>query len=586
LVDTLFLQGVTSTKGLGLGRAVVLITKFDLDTVPDKTATDHEAETTRLRQAIAAELSEIRRLGERMQDLLSAADRALFDAHALLLGSESLMNGMLQRIHEGNWAPGALRATLLEYTQRFETMDDPYLKERAADIRDLGQRLLRRLLHQQSELEKPLSYPNHTVLVGKEIGLSEFLAVPPEKLTGLVTVRGTALSHVALLARGLGIPAVFGVSDLPLRHLQGSEVMVDGYSARVCICPSPVLRQEYLKLLAEEAELTRGLQELRHLPAVTPDGYHLALYANASLLAEIAAARDGSAEGIGLYRSELYFCLHELFPSEEEQTTTYTRLLQVMAPRPVVLRTLDVGGDKSLKYFPVEEQNSFMGWRGIRLSLDHPEIFKTQLRAMLRAGAVYPNLAILFPMITCVHELNEALGMLREVHAELRKAGLAVPFPRVGLTVEVPATVYQIDTLARRVDFVSIGSNDLTQYLLAVDRNNERVAKLYDELHPAVLQAIQHSVERAHLAKRPVSICGEMAGDPAAALMLMAMGVDGLSMRLGNLLKIKWVIRTFTRRHARKLLAEVLRMDDSDTVRERLNSVLTEYGLGGLIRVA
>jgi phosphotransferase system enzyme I (PtsP) len=174
-------------------------------------------------------------------------------------------------------------------------------------------------------------------------------------------------------------------------------------------------------------------------------------------------------------------------------------------------------------------------------------------------------------MITCVHELNEALGMLREVHAELRKAGLAVPFPRVGLTVEVPATVYQIDTLARRVDFVSIGSNDLTQYLLAVDRNNERVAKLYDELHPAVLQAIQHSVERVHLAKRPVSVCGEMAGDPAAALMLMAMGVDGLSMGLGNLLKIKWVIRTFTRRHARKLLAEVLRMDDSDTVRERLN---------------
>jgi phosphotransferase system enzyme I (PtsP) len=256
-----------------------------------------------------------------------------------------------------------------------------------------------------------------------------------------------------------------------------------------------------------------------------------------------------------------------------------------MAPRPVVLRTLDIGGDKPLPYFPIEEQNPFLGWRGIRVSLDQPDIFKTQLRAMLRAGTAYNNLAIMFPMITCVSELTEAIDMLRQADVELREDGLPAVFPRIGLMVEVPAVVYQIDIMARMVDFVSVGSNDLTQYILAVDRNNDRVAKLYDGLHPAVLQVIRHVVERTHLAKRPVSICGEMAGDPAAALLLMAMGVDNLSMSLGNLLKIKWMIRTIKYQFAQELLSEVLLLNNTGVIRERLNEVLEAHGLGGLIRI-
>jgi phosphotransferase system enzyme I (PtsP) len=378
---------------------------------------------------------------------------------------------------------------------------------------------------------------------------------------------------------------VFGVHDLLLNRLNGRTVVVDGYSARVCIQPSATLRQEYLKLAEQEAELSRGLQELRSLPAESPDGYGIELHANSGLIADIAAARDGGAQGVGLYRSELHFCLRDRFPGEEEQTVTYTRVLQAMAPRPVVLRTLDVGGDKPLPYFPIEEQNPFMGWRGIRVSLDQPDIFKTQLRAMLRAGTAYPNLSILFPMITTVGELAEALDLLRQAHAELQEDGFPATLPPVGLLVEVPATVYQIDTLSRMVDFISIGSNDLTQYLLAVDRTNDRVAKLYDGLHPAVLQAIQHIVERVHLAERQVSVCGEMAGDPAAALLLMAMGVDKLSMSLGNLLKIKWLIRTIPRRHAQELLREVVQMENAGVIRERLNGVLEQYGLGGLIRI-
>jgi phosphotransferase system enzyme I (PtsP) len=580
--NTLFLDGVAGAKGLGIGEAVVVFPIADLDSVPDKAISDPPAEAARFKKAVATELQEIERLSKRMQGLLSPGDQALFDAYALLLGSDSLVNGTLSRIEEGNWAPGALRTTVLEYANIFEEMDDPYLQGRSADIRDLGQRLLKRLQQEQAE---DRDYPNRTILMGEEISVSQFLEVSPENLAGLVSVHGTGVSHVALLARGLGIPAVFGVDDLPLNRLNGREVAVDGYSARVCIQPSAGLRQEYLKLAAEEAELSRGLQELRNLPAETPDGYRLQLFANSGLVADIAAARDSGAEGVGLYRSELHFFLRDRFPGEEEQTNTYIRVLRTMAPRPVVLRTLDVGGDKSLPYFPIQEQNPFLGWRGIRISLDQPAIFKTQLRAMLRAGIAYPNLAIMFPMITCVSELVESLDMMRQAYAELLEDGLPVRLPRVGIMVEVPSTVYQIDTLARRVDFISIGSNDLTQYLLAVDRSNDRVAKLYDSLHPAVLRAILHIVERVHEEQRPVSVCGEMAGDPVAALLLMAMGVDNLSMSLGNLLKVKWVIRSIKRSYAHELLTEVLQMDNTDDIRERLNGVLEAHGLGGLVRI-
>lgn len=582
LSGTLFLEGVASARGMALGEAVVVFPATALDRVPDKDIDNPEAEAARFRQAVAAELAELQRLGERMRLLLSAGDRALFDAYALLLGSDSLVNGTLERIHAGNWAPGALRSTVFEYADIFAEMDDAYLKERSADILDLGQRLLNRL---QAEQVADRHYPDNTILMGEEISVSQLLEVPPEKLKGLVSVRGTGTSHVALLARGLGIPAVFGVSNLPPGRLNGREVAVDGYTVRVCIQPSPALRQEYLKLIAEEAELSRGLQHLRDLPAETPDGRRLELHANSGLFADIAAARNSGVSGVGLYRSELHFFLRDRFPGEEEQATLYTRVLRIMDPHPVVLRTLDVGGDKPLPYFPIVEQNPFLGWRGIRISLDQPDLFKTQLRAMLRAGAVYPNLAILFPMISSVGELSDALDLLRCARAELEEEGVQVNTPRVGIMVEVPSAVYQIDSLIKRVDFASVGSNDLTQYLLAVDRNNDRVAKLYDPLHPAVLAAIRHVVERGQAAGRPIGICGEMAGDPASALLLLAMGVDSLSMNLGSLLKIKWMIRSIRHDAARELLAEVMAFDDAAAIRDRANAFLDQHGLSGLLRV-
>lgn len=581
LNGTLFLDGVASARGMGIGEAVVVFLEAELDSVPDKQITDTDTEVQRFLHAVEAEMAELKRLGETLGNVLSPGDRALFDAYALLLGSDSLVNGTVNRIRNGNWAPGALRDTIIEFANVFEEMDDAYLAGRAADIRDLGRRLLKRLRDESPELRE---YPDDTVLMGEEISVSQFLEVPQEKLAGLVSVRGTNASHVALLARGLNIPAVFGLHSAPLERINGRQVVVDGYSSRVCIQPGPALLEEYRRLAEEESQLSRELESLRDLPAVTPDGQRFQLLANAGLHADIAAARDRGAEGVGLYRSELHFYLRDRFPGEEEQTETYRRVLSTMAPRPVTLRTLDVGGDKPLPYFPIEEDNPFLGWRGIRISLDQTDIFKTQLRAMLRASAEFPNMGIMFPMISSVGELDQALTVLHNAYHELVEDGIRVNLPRVGVMIEVPSAAYLTASLARRVDFISIGSNDLTQYLLAVDRNNARVARLYDGLHPAVLFALNHIVEQAHGMARPVSVCGEMAGDPAGALLLMGMGVDSLSMSMGNLLKIKWLVRSFTRREARSLLREALQMEDARDIRTQLNTVLEKRGLGGLVR--
>ena len=588
-LDTLFVDGVACARGLGIGRALVLFPEARLDSVPDKKLGLDldliEAECSRFRLAVDAELEELKSLAARMGRILSPGDQALFDAYAMLLGSDSLVNGTLERIHAGNWAPGALRATVAEYANVFEEMDDAYLRERAADIRDLGGRLLRRL-HQNKDAP-PVEYPERCVLVGEELNVSQLLDVPPERLVGLVSVRGTGASHVALLARGLGIPAVFGVTGAPLTKLNGRDVVVDGYSARIYIQPGTQLREEYERLAREEAELSRGLLELREEPAITPDGQRIHLLANSGLFADINAARDSGAEGIGLYRSEIHFFLRDRFPGEDEQTATYARVLTSMAPRPVTLRTLDVGGDKPLPYFPIREDNPFLGWRGIRISLDHPDIFKTQLRAMLRAGAATGStdgLSVLFPMITMVSELDEALELMRQAHAELVEDGVPAHFPKVGVMIEVPAAAYQVELLAKRVDFVSIGSNDLTQYLLAVDRNNDRVAKLYDSLNPAVIGVMQWLVERARRAGKPVSVCGEMAGDPAAALLLIGMGIDSLSMSLGNLLKVKWMIRSVPLSVAQALVADVLGLESAQQIRAAAEEVMIAHGLAGLVR--
>ena len=575
------LQGLAAAPGIAMGEAVVVYNRADLDAVPDRPALDIGEEETRFLDAVSAVRQEVEELATRMRDHLPAEELALFDAYRMMLDSNSLSGQIVARIQEGQWAPGALRQIFEEHIRAFRAMDDPYMAERADDIRDLGRRIL---IHLQRQEQKAPDYPERVVLVGEDIVAANVAEVPTHKLAGIVSMRGSRNSHAAILARAMGLPAVMGVSHLPVGRVDGRTLIADGFSGLVYVSPSQEVWKEYQRLVSEEEELAAGLDHLRDLPAESPDGHRIPLYVNTGLVSDMSASRQSGAEGIGLYRTEFPFMSRERFPGEEEQAEIYRAVLESFAPRPVILRTLDVGGDKALPYFPIEEDNPFLGWRGIRITLDHPEIFMVQLRAMLQASVGFTNLHLLLPMISSVGELDEAQALLRRAHRELRDEGLAVEMPKVGVMIEVPSAVYLADRLAERADFLSIGTNDLTQYLLAVDRNNSRVAELYDALHPSVLAAMQQTVIGARKHGRPVSVCGEMASDPAAVILLVAMGMDSLSTSVSSLPRVKWVIRSISQARAQEVLEEVLTYDDPVVIRTRLNAELESYGLGGLIR--
>jgi phosphotransferase system enzyme I (PtsP) len=576
------LKGLPGAPGVAIGHALVVYPPANLDAIPDRKVVNPDAEETLFRHAIAETQRDIRTLARSMADSLPPEELVLFDAFALMLGSDDMVEGVVRRIHAGNWAPGALRETIAEHVRVFEDMEDPYLRERATDIRDLGRRILTRL--QAEAPVQMLGGDGRIILVGEEVAAAHLAEVPTAQLAGVVSARGSSSSHVAILARALGIPAVMGVADLPVARLESQQVVLDGYRGQVYVRPTPGALAEFQRLEREEEQLRAGLQELANLPAVTPDGVRMPLYVNTGLLADISPSVRSGAEGVGLYRTEVPFLVRDRFPGEDEQTNIYRQVLEGFAPRPVILRTLDIGGDKELPYFPVREDNPFLGWRGIRITLDHPEIFLTQLRAILRASSGLNNLQLMLPMISDVGEVEESMVLIRRAHQELLEEGERVTLPPVGVMIEVPSAVYQIDALAERVDFFSVGTNDLTQYLLAVDRNNTRVAELYQTLHPAVVRALAQIVEGAHRHNKPVGVCGELAGDPAAAVVLLGLGFDSLSMSVGSLLRVKSVLRTITQARARELAQQVLQMDKAAAIRALLNNALEEAGVGGLVR--
>lgn len=576
-----FLSGQAGYAGVGIGTAVVAYSHSDLESVPDRKIEDPDAECKRFQRAVSQVGEDLRHLQQRLQAQIPAEDQALFEALLLMLKSESLLLQTEEAIHGGLWAPAALRDTISSHAQIFDAMDDPYLRERAADVRDLGRRILTRLEHDQP---RKVEFPEQTVLVGEDVSAMQMAEVPPDRLVGIVSAAGSGSSHAAILARAMGVPAVMGVAQMPVGRMQGRLLVVDAYRGRVYADPTPAVYKEYQRLLREERALGAEVEALRGLPSETTDGHLLPLYLNTGLVNEMEVGEQAEVEGVGLYRTEVPFMVRDRFPGEDSQMQNYRRVLEAFAPKPVTLRTLDIGGDKELPYFPVKEQNPFLGWRGVRISLQHPEIFLTQIRAMLRADIGLGNLQVMLPMITSVAEVDELRLLIQRAHDELLEEGLAVSLPRVGVMIEVPSAVYQIREVARRADFISIGSNDLTQYLLAVDRNNPKVADIYDELHPAVLRALHTVVEGSREFNRPVSLCGELAGNPLATLLLVGMGVDALSMSVGSLLRVKWVVRSVSRLRARQLLSVALKMEDAAQIRRLMETSLEELGLGGLIR--
>ena len=573
--------GVAASPGMAIGQAVVIAPPADLNSVPDLIPTDEEYEIERLRDAIGKVRDEIRSAGERLANRISTQELALFDVYQQMLGEAALSQEVVKRIREGQWAPGALADVVRRHVQYLERVDDDYLRERAADVRDLGRRVLAHL--QEGTSATPDVYPENTILVGDEISVSMLGEVPRDRLAGLVSVQGSSTSHVAILARAMGIPTVLGMVDLPLPRLNGTPVVLDGHRGRLFVRPNEELERRYQSMIDEERELSEVLEHEQDLPSRTTDGHDIPLMVNTGLAVDAVSSLKARIGGVGLYRTEVPFMITERFPGEQEQTRLYREQLEGFAPLPVVMRTLDIGGDKDLPYFPIEEANPFLGWRGIRVTLDHPEVLMVQLRAMLRASQGLDNLQVLLPMVTNVDEVDDALKLLERAISELGEDGIVVARPRVGVMIEVPATLYQLGALAKRVDFFSVGSNDLTQYLLAVDRNNPRVAELYDACHPAVLSALARLAAESRDLQVPASVCGELAGDPAGALLLMGMGFSSLSMNAPSLPKVRAAVRRVSLQAAQQLVDETLELDSPAAVRKHLDQRMAEWQLSHLL---
>ena len=574
-------RGVAGASGVAIGRAVVVAPPADLYAVPKRKSRDPYEELTFFRACVARVRNDIEQLSLQLADRLPPQELALFEVYSKMLDSPALPAEIEELIEQGEWAQGAVAHVIRMHLKAFEQMDNPYLKERAVDVKDLGSRLLEYL---QQATQEPIIYPDNVILIGDELTASMLAELPRKKLAGLVSLRGSRNSHVAILARSMGIPTVMGAVDIPFMQVEGTELIVDGYAGLVYFNPTIELLASYEEIVEEERLVSRGLEALKDLNCETTDQHRVSLWVNTGLASDIVRSLDRGAEGVGLYRTEIPFIMQDRFPSEEEQRTIYRMQLEAFAPSPVTMRTLDIGGDKSLPYFPIEEDNPFLGWRGIRVTLDHPEIFLSQVRAMMKASVGLNNLRIMLPMISYVKEVDEALVLIRRAHAELVEEGVAALLPSIGVMVEVPAAVYLSAELARRVDFLSVGSNDLTQYLLAVDRNNSSVAELYNSYHPAVLQALANVASAGHAAGKPVSICGELAGDPGAAVLLMAMGYDSLSMNATNLPKVKSVLRSVSKVEADALLDAVMAMHEIEDIRAAVEALFEEKGITRLFR--
>jgi len=597
------LLGIAGAPGIVLDQIVVCQPKANLSTTPLKKVAVEEQplQLQRFEEAVSKTLIDFEHLSQKLSTIVDDDSLAIFDVYKQLLEQADISQEIAKKINQGWQAQSALKLVIEHYVVQFESIDDSYLRERASDIRDLGNRLLFNLQQQQTE---QLSLPKSFILLAEDVTASMLAEYQHKGMKAIVSLSGSANSHAAILAHALELPAIMGVSNIAIAQLHQQIAIVDGYSGELFINPDEALKREYQNLIAQERELTEKIQQVIHLATTTTDGRTIELQLNAGLSADFESPENLGALGIGLFRTELPFMNRHCFPSESEQTQLYEKVLAGFPQKPVTMRTLDVGGDKSLPYFPIIEDNPFLGWRGIRITLDHPEIFLVQVRAMMRANQHHKNLEIMLPMISNVGEVDEAIRLINqayyEVDAELygelqsekTQSRMSDNYnevtrltrPKIGIMLEVPSVIFQLEELALRVDFFSVGSNDLTQYLLAVDRNNVQVANLHDAYHPAVLRALNNIAEQSAKYLVPLSLCGELAGEPAGALLLLAMGFDKLSMNGHNIARIKWVIRHVDYQRAKIILAHALKLTTAKQVHSYLNGQLEQLGLGGFIR--
>jgi len=577
-------SGIRAASGIGVGRLLPIGLAYSLDEQKEEYTDDPDKQTERFEQACAALDEELSDASERLERQGNSEISSLLGIYQMMLQSPELKQGVLDLIQQRQTACWALRNTVASLAAVFEAASDPYLNARQEDIRNIGNRLLQHL-KRKNPIEQ-IQPSEDLVLAGRQISITDLATLPIERIRALVCTEGSALSHTAIVAKALGITAVMGVEGLDLNAHEDQIVLVDGYRGDVICQPDQTLQKAYLKLQAAEQQLNTELEQLRDQPAVTPDNVRIKLLANTGLLADVSPGLACGAEGIGLYRSEMPFMQHHNFPTEDEQYQTYLQVLSAYQPRPVYMRILDIGGDKQLPYFEIQEDNPYLGWRGIRLMLDNTSLLITQLRAMLRASEGLDNLCVLAPMVARVEELALFRDIVKRVHSELDSEGYSLAMPKIGMMLEVPSVLFMLPQLAPLLDFISIGSNDLTQYLLAVDRTNTRVAELFDHLDPSVLRALQQVQQQCQPLGVELSLCGEMASDPAAALLLVGLGFKQLSLAAHQIPKIKWLIQSVSQQQAAELVEECLQMKSAQEIRARTDQALVDLGLGRLAKVA
>jgi len=534
-----YFQGKSVYKGIVMGPVAVL-KKNDYQ-VKRARIEDPEAEVKRVKEAVEVSKKQLGRLYDKAVREVGEASAAIFEVHQMMLEDEDYLESMenMIRIELVN-AEYAAAATGDNFAEMFAAMDDEYMKARSADVKDISERLVRNL---SGEGDNDLSSMEPSIIVADDLSPSETVQMDKEKILAFVTVHGSTNSHTAILARMMNIPALIGV-PMDLNSLKtGMTAVVDGFSGQVIFEPEEDVQKETEKRMQEEAEKQKLLEELKGKENITPDGRKINIYANIGSVGDLGYVMENDAGGIGLFRSEFLYLGRNDFPTEEEQFQAYKQAVQTMAGKKVIIRTLDIGADKQVEYFNLgKEENPALGYRAIRICLKQPEIFKAQLRALFRA-AVYGNLSVMYPMITSTEEVEKIYAIVAEVEEELKAQEVQYKIPEQGIMIETPAAVMISDRLAEMVDFFSIGTNDLTQYTLAIDRQNEQLDDFYNPHHEAVLRMIRMVVENAHKCGRWAGICGELGADLTLTEQFVRMGVDELSVAPSMILKLRKIVR-------------------------------------------
>ncbi len=534
-----YFQGKSVYKGIVMGPVAVL-KKNDYQ-VKRARIEDPEAEVKRVKEAVEVSKKQLGRLYDKAVREVGEASAAIFEVHQMMLEDEDYLESMENMIRtELVNAEYAAAATGDNFAEMFAAMDDEYMKARSADVKDISERLVRNL---SGEGDNDLSSMEPSIIVADDLSPSETVQMDKEKILAFVTVHGSTNSHTAILARMMNIPALIGV-PMDLNGLKtGMMAVVDGFSGQVIFEPEEDVQKETEKRMQEEAEKQKLLEELKGKENVTPDGRKINIYANIGSVGDLGYVMENDAGGIGLFRSEFLYLGRNDFPTEEEQFQAYKQAVQTMAGKKVIIRTLDIGADKQVEYFNLgKEENPALGYRAIRICLKQPEIFKAQLRALFRA-AVYGNLSVMYPMITSTEEVEKIYAIVAEVEEELKAQEVQYKIPEQGIMIETPAAVMISDRLAEMVDFFSIGTNDLTQYTLAIDRQNEQLDDFYNPHHEAVLRMIRMVVENAHKCGKWAGICGELGADLTLTEQFVRMGVDELSVAPSMILKLRKIVR-------------------------------------------